>query len=79
MTVVGTNAGGLPEVVEHGVSGYLGAVGDVDALAQGAIALLENGPRWKTASEAARRRAAEFATERVVPQYERFYAAVAGG
>ncbi len=77
--VVGTNAGGLPEVVEPGVSGFLGPVGDVDALAAGAVGLLENGTRWKTASAAARQRAAEFATERVVPQYERFYAAVAGG
>ena len=77
--VVGTNRGGLPEVVEHGVSGFLGAVGDVDALAAGAVALLEDAKRWKAASVAARQRAAEFATERVVPLYERFYAAVAGG
>ena len=76
--VVGTSAGGLPEVVEHGVSGFLGPVGDVDALAEGAIGLLADGGRWRAASEAARRRAAEFATERVVPLYERFYAAVAG-
>jgi N-acetyl-alpha-D-glucosaminyl L-malate synthase BshA len=77
--VVGTDAGGLPEVVEQGVSGFLGAVGDVDALAEGAVGLLESGKRWQAASAAARRRAAEFATDRVVPQYERFYAAVAGG
>ena len=29
--VVASDAGGLPEVVEHGVSGYLAAVGDKDA------------------------------------------------
>ncbi len=75
--VVGTDAGGLPEVVEHGVSGFLGPVGDVDTLAAGATALLENG-KWKAASAAARRRAGEFSTERVVPQYEEFYASVAG-
>jgi N-acetyl-alpha-D-glucosaminyl L-malate synthase BshA len=77
--VIGTNGGGLPEVVEHGVSGFLAPVGDVDALAGGAIALLEDPKRWKAASAAARARAAEFATERVVPRYEELYAAVAGG
>jgi N-acetyl-alpha-D-glucosaminyl L-malate synthase BshA len=77
--VVGVNGGGLPEVVEHGVSGFLGPAGDVDALAAGAVALLEDGERWRAASAAARRRAAEFATERVIPQYESLYEAVVGG
>jgi len=77
--VVGASGGGLPEVVEHGVSGFLAPVGDVEAMAGGAIALLEDPARWKTASAAARARAAAFATERVVPRYEELYAAVAGG
>ncbi len=77
--VVGCAAGGLPEVVEHGVSGFLGPAGDVDALAAGAIGLLEDGVRWRAASAAARERAKSFATERVVPQYERIYETFAGG
>jgi N-acetyl-alpha-D-glucosaminyl L-malate synthase BshA len=77
--VIGTNAGGLPEVVEHDVSGFLGPVGDVDALAAGAVELLRDGRRWKAVSAAARKRAAEFATGKVVPRYEELYAAVAGG
>jgi L-malate glycosyltransferase len=32
--VVATRIGGIPEVVEHGVSGYLADVGDVDAMAE---------------------------------------------
>ena len=74
--VVGSNTGGLPEVVEHGVSGFLAPPGDVAAMAGGALDLLGDGVRWKAASLAARERAKEFATERVVPMYEAFYAAV---
>lgn len=74
--VVGTRVGGLPEVVEHGVSGFLGEVGDVDGLARGAIDLLRDGARWQAASRAARERAARFDTAKVVPLYEEIYAAV---
>lgn len=74
--VVGTRVGGLPEVVEHGVSGFLGELGDVDGLARGAIDLLRDGARWQAASRAARERAARFDTAKVVPLYEEIYAAV---
>jgi N-acetyl-alpha-D-glucosaminyl L-malate synthase BshA len=77
--VVGTRAGGLPEVVQQGVNGFLGEVGDVEGMAAGAIELLEDADRWRAASFAARERAAEFATERVVPLYEELYATVADG
>ncbi len=77
--VVGTRVGGLPEVVEHGVTGFLGEVGDVDGLARGAIELLGDGERWRAASAAARQRAALFDIRSVVPQYEELYAAVVGG
>jgi len=77
--VVGSNTGGLPEVVEHGVSGFLAPPGDVAAMATGALELLGDGAKWQAASLAARARAGAFATERVVPMYEQFYAAVADG
>lgn len=74
--VMGYRVGGLPEVVEHGASGHLAEVGDVDALAEAAIALLTDQARWRAASAAARLRAADFATQKVVPRYEAVYAAV---
>ena len=77
--VIGSNTGGLPEVVDHGVNGFLAAPGDVAAMAEGATALLADGAKWKAASAAARVKAADFATDRVVPMYERFYEAVANG
>jgi N-acetyl-alpha-D-glucosaminyl L-malate synthase BshA len=77
--VVGSNTGGLPEVVEHGVSGFLAPPGDVAAMAEGALALLGDDAKWKATSLAAQKRARGFATERVVPMYEQFYEAVADG
>lgn len=77
--VVGTNVGGLPEVVRHGMDGFLAPVGDVDTMAEGAIELLADENRWRAASTSARERATEFATERIIPQYEEVYASVTGG
>lgn len=74
--VIGSNAGGLPEVVRSGVDGVLAPVGDVDSMAEGAIELLSHDDRWMAASQAARERAADFAEERVIPQYEEVYAGV---
>ena len=76
--VVGTRAGGLPEVVEDGVSGCLGEIGDVEGLARGALELLRDADRWRAASAAARARAREFDIRTVVPRYEALYAAVTG-
>jgi len=77
--VIGTNVGGLPEVVEHGRNGFLGAVGDVEAMAHGAVELLTDPDRYRAWSSAARARAEQFATAKVVPLYEELYAAVVAG
>lgn len=70
--VVATNVGGLPEVVQDGVSGALVPVGDIDAMAERALALLDDG-RWRKARAAAVKRAQAFGAERVVPRYEALY------
>jgi L-malate glycosyltransferase len=38
--VISSNAGGIPEVNEHGVTGYLSNVGDVDDMAKNALEIL---------------------------------------
>ena len=38
---IATRVGGIPELIEHGKSGYLADVGDVDTMARYAIDLLE--------------------------------------
>jgi L-malate glycosyltransferase len=74
--VIATDTGGVPEVVDHGSSGYLAAVGDVDGMAAAAIGLLSDPALWRNFSEAARRGAERYSAERVVSQYEAFYAEV---
>jgi N-acetyl-alpha-D-glucosaminyl L-malate synthase BshA len=72
--VIGTNAGGLPEVVRDGETGALCAVGDVDGMAAAAIEILRDRNRWKAMSTLASRDARErFAMDDVVEQYESFY------
>ena len=72
--VVGTNAGGLPEVVRDGETGALCAVGDVDGMAASAIDILRDRERWQAMSTLAARDARErFALDDVVEQYEAFY------
>jgi L-malate glycosyltransferase len=72
--VVGTAAGGLPEVVEDGRSGFLRPVGDVDGMAAAAIELLSDRERWSRFSAEARRRAeTEFPTAKLVSRYQELY------
>jgi N-acetyl-alpha-D-glucosaminyl L-malate synthase BshA len=68
--VVGTDAGGLPEVVENGATGYLRPIGDVDGMSADALAILADPERRRQFAAAARRRAVEeFPEERAVLRY----------
>ncbi|HEY5490860.1 MAG TPA: N-acetyl-alpha-D-glucosaminyl L-malate synthase BshA [Gemmatimonadaceae bacterium] len=73
--VLGYDVGGLPEVVQSGVTGHLGVVGDIVGMAGTAIEILRNDALWQSMSAAASRRAAQrFATDKVLPLYESLYA-----
>lgn len=72
--VIGTNAGGLPEVVEHGRTGYLLPVGDVEGMAAAALTLLRDPGLWQAFSLEARRRAVEeYPREGIVTRYRNLY------
>jgi N-acetyl-alpha-D-glucosaminyl L-malate synthase BshA len=74
MVPIATRTGGVPEVIEDGVSGYLADVGDVDKMAGHAIELLTDETRLRTMGKAAREMArSRFCASRIVPQYEEFY------
>jgi N-acetyl-alpha-D-glucosaminyl L-malate synthase BshA len=71
--VICTDQGGLPEVVEDGVSGYLTSVGDTDSMAQKAIALLGDIDQLRQFKDAAYNRAKTFDITHVVPMYMDIY------
>lgn len=72
--VLGARAGGLPEVVTDGETGYLCQVGDVDAMAAAGVALLTDPVRWQTMSAAAAADArTRFGEDAIVAQYEALY------
>ena len=78
--VVGSSDSGLPEVIEHGVTGSLHPVGDIEGMAEGAVALLRDEAVWKATSLAARDRAISlYSADRIVPEYERYYEEVLSG
>ncbi len=75
--VVASRAGGLPEVVEDGESGFLHDVGDVDGMAASAVRILSDEAVHARVAEAGRARAVErFSADAVVPRYEAFYESV---
>lgn len=77
---IATHVGGVPEVINDGVTGLLYDPGDVDSMAQGALELLSNRDRLQTMREAARRDAKKrFCASLVVPKYVRYYERVLSG
>jgi N-acetyl-alpha-D-glucosaminyl L-malate synthase BshA len=71
---VATRVGGVPELIDDGVTGLLFPVGDVEGMAAGAISLLKDRERLETMRNAARHMAQKkFCASLVVPQYVRFY------
>jgi len=74
---IATRVGGVPELVDDGVTGLLYAVGDTDAMAQGALSLLGDRARLEAMREAGRKTAqTRFCSTLVVPQYVRYYESV---
>jgi N-acetyl-alpha-D-glucosaminyl L-malate synthase BshA len=77
---IATRVGGVTELIEDGVNGMLFDVGDVDAMAASAIALLRDPDRHQTMRDAARRTAQTyFCSTLVVPQYIKFYEEILAG
>jgi len=71
---VATRVGGIPEVVEDGVSGLLVPSGDVDGLARAAERLIQDPTARKVMGQTARERASErFSADRIVPLYVELY------
>jgi len=72
--VVASRVGGLPEVIRHGIDGYLAEVGNLEEMAHYSQQILRNQAlRRKLGYEARRRVLEKFTPQRIVPQYESLY------
>ncbi len=72
--VVASRIGGLPELVDHGVTGYLVSPDDVEGMAEGVQTILQDEGLAARMGAAARARAAEnFSSGAIVSQYEEVY------
>jgi N-acetyl-alpha-D-glucosaminyl L-malate synthase BshA len=72
--VVGTNAGGVPEVVRDGETGILCGVGDIDGMTRAALGILTDREKWKAMSELGQKDArARFSLDEIVSKYEHLY------
>jgi len=77
---IATRVGGVPELIDDGITGLLFNVGDVDAMAQGALALLTDRPRLEQMRTDARKTAqTRFCSTLVLPQYIAYYEKVIAG
>ncbi|KAB2954539.1 N-acetyl-alpha-D-glucosaminyl L-malate synthase BshA [Heliorestis acidaminivorans] len=72
--VVASKTGGLPEVVEHGLTGYLAPVGHTDAMIEGSLKILSNPLLHRQMAERGRKVAlSRFRAEPIVDAYEQYY------
>ena len=71
---VATEVGGIPELIDNGVNGLMYAVGDVEGMASGTIALLSDEARLNEMAVEARRTAQrKFCASQIIPLYESYY------
>ncbi|MFB5265940.1 N-acetyl-alpha-D-glucosaminyl L-malate synthase BshA [Paenibacillus enshidis] len=76
---VGSTAGGIPELVIHGETGYLAPIGDTEQMAEYAIRLLTDSKDAARLRKACLQRAqTEFCNDRIRRQYEEIYYRVLG-
>jgi glycosyltransferase involved in cell wall biosynthesis len=71
---IATRVGGVPELIDDGVTGLLYMVGDVDGMSLGALSLLKDRERLNAMRDAGRKTAQKrFCSTLVVPHYVRYY------
>jgi N-acetyl-alpha-D-glucosaminyl L-malate synthase BshA len=76
---IGSNAGGIPELVTHGETGYLAPIGDTDQMAEFALRLLSDPVGYSIMSNACVHRARTvFCNDLITNQYEETYYRVLG-
>ncbi|ENQ3104656.1 N-acetyl-alpha-D-glucosaminyl L-malate synthase BshA [Bacillus cereus] len=71
---IATRTGGIPEVIQHGETGYICEVGDIECVSQQAVQLLQDDTLHAKMAERSIQVAYEqFGSEMIVSQYEAIY------
>ncbi len=70
--IISSNAGGLPELNVHGVTGFMSDIGDVDDMIKNSIHILKD-EYLDTFKKNALSRAKEFDISKILPKYEQAY------
>ncbi|MBS1917425.1 MAG: N-acetyl-alpha-D-glucosaminyl L-malate synthase BshA [Bacteroidetes bacterium] len=71
--LISTHVGGLPEINVDGKTGFLSAVGDIEAMSNHAIEILRDDATLKKFKTNAAEHAKKFDIHTIVPQYEQLY------
>jgi len=74
--VISSNAGGIPEINIHGVTGYLTDVGDIESMAKFSLELLNDDAKLEEFKENALKQAEKFHINQIIPMYESLYESV---
>lgn len=72
-TVISTNAGGLSEIIIQNETGFMANVGNVDAMSEFAVNILNNHDKLEEMKEKAFQHSLSFSIENIIPQYEKLY------
>jgi len=71
---VGTNTGGIPEVIENGRTGYICEVGDIDMISSMSLKILQDDElHWQFSKAGIKRARTQFSSGKILNQYEDIY------
>lgn len=74
--ILTTDIGGFPELNQHGKTGFLAPLGDVDTMVGYARQILSDGKLHRQMSQSAYERAQDFHKNHILPQYLNLYASL---
>lgn len=71
--VISTNSGGIPEIMVQGVTGFMSDVGDIEAMAGHAVAILSDEAMHHQFKLQALEHARQYDIKKILPMYEAYY------
>ncbi len=79
VTSIATDTGGIPEVIKNGVNGFIVPIGDVNAVVENALNILNNDElRERLSRNGLETAQVKFNSNKIVSEYEKLYYEVAG-